>query len=74
MAFIQYSAFYDFYKAGKAKILAVASVRRLPDLPEIPSMTELGYPQIVGVFSPPFDTRRLAQDLVVATPHLSAKS
>ena len=30
--------------------------------------------QIVGVFSPPFDTRRLAQDLVVATPHLSAKS
>jgi tripartite-type tricarboxylate transporter receptor subunit TctC len=48
MAFIQYSAFYDFYKAGKAKILAVASVRRLPDLPEIPTMTELGYPQIVS--------------------------
>jgi protein SCO1/2 len=30
--------------------------------------------QIVGVFSPPFDTRRLAQDLVIAAPHLSAKS
>ena len=30
--------------------------------------------QIVGVFSPPFDTRRLAQDLVVAAPHLGAKT
>ena len=30
--------------------------------------------QIVGIFTPPFDTKRLAQDLVVAAPHLSAKS
>jgi protein SCO1 len=30
--------------------------------------------QIVGIFTPPFDTRRLAQDLVIAVPHLSAKS
>jgi protein SCO1/2 len=30
--------------------------------------------QIVGVFSPPFDTRRFAQDLVVAAPHLAAHS
>jgi protein SCO1/2 len=30
--------------------------------------------QIVGIFSPPFDTRRLAQDLVVAAPHLAAHS
>jgi protein SCO1/2 len=30
--------------------------------------------QIVGLFSPPFDTHRLAQDLVLAAPHLSAKS
>jgi protein SCO1/2 len=30
--------------------------------------------QVVGIFSPPFDTRRLAQDLVVAAPHLGAHS
>jgi protein SCO1/2 len=30
--------------------------------------------QIVGIFTPPFDTKRLAQDLAVAAPHLSAKS
>jgi protein SCO1/2 len=30
--------------------------------------------RIVGVFTPPFDTRRLAQDLQVAAPHLTAHS
>jgi len=30
--------------------------------------------QIVGIFTPPFDTRRFAQDLVVAAPHMRAKS
>ncbi|HEX6510595.1 MAG TPA: SCO family protein [Chloroflexota bacterium] len=30
--------------------------------------------RIVGVFTPPFDTRRFAQDLQLAAPHLSAKS
>ena len=30
--------------------------------------------QIVGIFTPPFDTRRFAQDLVVAAPHLGAQS
>jgi protein SCO1/2 len=30
--------------------------------------------QIVGLFTPPFDTHRLAQDLVLAAPHLSVKS
>jgi protein SCO1 len=30
--------------------------------------------QIVGIFTPPFDTRRFAQDLVVAAPHLSGQS
>ncbi|HEX4408601.1 MAG TPA: tripartite tricarboxylate transporter substrate binding protein [Xanthobacteraceae bacterium] len=48
MAFIQYSAFYDFYKSGKAKIFAVASEKRVPDLAEISTMAELGYPQIVS--------------------------
>ena len=30
--------------------------------------------QIVGFFTPPFDTRRLTQDLVTAAPHLGAQS
>ncbi len=30
--------------------------------------------RIVGIFSPPFDTRRFAQDLQVAAPHLAAHS
>jgi protein SCO1/2 len=30
--------------------------------------------RIVGVFTPPFDTRRLALDLQTAAPHLSARS
>jgi protein SCO1/2 len=30
--------------------------------------------RIVGIFSPPFDTRRFAQDLLVAAPHLIAHS
>jgi len=30
--------------------------------------------QIVGFFSPPFDTHRLAQDLLAAAPHVDAKS
>lgn len=30
--------------------------------------------RIVGIFTPPFDTRRFAQDLQVAAPHLAAKS
>lgn len=30
--------------------------------------------RIVGIFTPPFDARRLAQDLVVAAPHLAAHS
>jgi protein SCO1/2 len=30
--------------------------------------------QIVGIFTPPFDTHRLAQDLAVAAPHLAVRS
>ena len=30
--------------------------------------------EIVGIFTPPFDSRRFAQDLKVAAPHLSAHS
>lgn len=30
--------------------------------------------RIVGIFTPPFDTRRLAQDLLTAAPHVVARS
>jgi cytochrome oxidase Cu insertion factor (SCO1/SenC/PrrC family) len=30
--------------------------------------------QIVGLFSPPFDTRSLAKDLQAVAPHLEARS
>jgi protein SCO1/2 len=30
--------------------------------------------QIVGIFTPPFDTRRFAQDLALAAPHLASHS
>jgi protein SCO1/2 len=30
--------------------------------------------RIVGIFTPPFDTRRIAQDLLIAAPHVLARS
>jgi len=48
MAFIQYSAFVDFYETGKVKLLAIASTERVRSLPAIPTMRELGYPNIVA--------------------------
>ena len=35
-------------KSGKLKVLASMSDKRLPLLPEVPSITELGYPGLVG--------------------------
>jgi tripartite-type tricarboxylate transporter receptor subunit TctC len=46
--FIQYSAFYDLHKAGRARILAVADTRRVAPLPDIPTMAEMGYPAVVS--------------------------
>ena len=48
LTFIQYSAFYNFYKDGRAKILAIAADKRVTALPEVPTMAEMGYPGIVS--------------------------
>lgn len=62
LTFIQYSAFYNFYKDGRAKILAIASAKRVAALPDVPTMAEMGYPGIVSstwnVLSAPPQTPR----------------
>src|SRR5215469_12781347 len=48
LTFIQYSAFYEFHKAGRVRILATASEKRLDSLPDIPALGELGLPEIIS--------------------------
>jgi tripartite-type tricarboxylate transporter receptor subunit TctC len=35
-------------KAGRARALAVSSVKRVPDFPEVPTFGELGYPELAA--------------------------
>jgi tripartite-type tricarboxylate transporter receptor subunit TctC len=35
-------------KAGKARALAVSSVKRVPDFPDVPTFGELGYPELAA--------------------------
>lgn len=83
VTFIQYSAFYEFYKAGRAKILAVAADKRVAVLPEVPTMEEVGYPGVISstwnVLSAPPKTPRsilvklnLAIGAVLAQPDVKA--
>ena len=44
LLFIQLDSVRELWRAGKVKILAVASDKRLPDLPDIPSLAEAGVP------------------------------
>ena len=48
LTFIQYSAFYELHKAGRVRILATASEKRLDTLPDVPTMGELGLPEIIS--------------------------
>jgi tripartite-type tricarboxylate transporter receptor subunit TctC len=48
LTFIQYSAFYDLHKAGRAKILAVLAPSRVAPLADVPTMAEMGFPDIVA--------------------------
>jgi tripartite-type tricarboxylate transporter receptor subunit TctC len=48
MTFIQYSSFLELHRTGKVKILAAAADRRIEALPDVPTMTELGFPDILS--------------------------
>lgn len=83
LTFIQYSAFYNFYKDGRAKILAIASAKRVAALPDVPTMAEMGYPGIVSstwnVLSAPPQTPRAillklnrAVDGILSEPEVKA--
>lgn len=62
-------------KAGKIRVLAVSSARRLPSLPDVPTLNELGYTGMedytwVGLFvpagTPPEAARKLNEALLAA--------
>jgi tripartite-type tricarboxylate transporter receptor subunit TctC len=48
LTFIQYSAFLDFHKAGRVRILAVANAKRVAALPDVPTLAELGFPELIS--------------------------
>ena len=55
-------------RAGKIRVLAVSSAKRLPSLPEVPTLNELGYPGMedytwVGLFVPAGTPADVAQKL-----------
>jgi tripartite-type tricarboxylate transporter receptor subunit TctC len=55
-------------KAGKIRVLAVSSAKRLPSLPDVPTLNELGYPGMedytwVGLFVPAGTPAEVTQKL-----------
>ena len=42
--FVSYASILPFYQAGKVRILAVSSTKRLKALPQVPTMAEAGFP------------------------------
>jgi len=48
LTFIQYSAFLELYKAGRVQILAIANPKRVAALGEVPTLTELGFAELVS--------------------------
>src|SRR5262249_6824392 len=56
LMFISVSSVVEGWRAGKLKLLAVGSARRLPQLPEVPTVAESGVPGVravtwVGLFA-----------------------
>jgi tripartite-type tricarboxylate transporter receptor subunit TctC len=48
LTFIQYSAFLELYRAGRVQILAIANPKRVAALSDVPTLTELGFPELVS--------------------------
>lgn len=74
--------FLTHHQAGRVRILAVSSSRRLPFAPDIPTVGELGYPQVVyegfyGFYGPPGMSPALveawSQELKAATESADLK-
>jgi tripartite-type tricarboxylate transporter receptor subunit TctC len=50
LSFATPSAVMENVKAGKLKVLALSSEKRMPNLPDIPTFAESGYPQLTASF------------------------
>lgn len=46
--FMELAAAYELHAGGRARILAVATKKRIPELPDIPTMEEAGVPDFVS--------------------------
>jgi tripartite-type tricarboxylate transporter receptor subunit TctC len=84
MMFEQTYAALPSIQAGKTRALAVTSEKRLPSLPDVPTMSELGFPNVVvsnwlGLVGPkgmnPATVKKLneAYNKVLAMPDIRAK-
>ncbi|NLY26533.1 MAG: tripartite tricarboxylate transporter substrate binding protein [Alcaligenaceae bacterium] len=50
LSFATPSALVEYQKAGDLKILALTTKERDPSFPDIPTVTELGYPQLISSY------------------------
>jgi tripartite-type tricarboxylate transporter receptor subunit TctC len=84
MMFDTYTSSATYHKAGKLKLLAVASARRLASLPEVPTVREAGLEDFEsstwnGMLAPPGTPDSITEQLnreineILAAPELQAK-
>ncbi len=84
MMFDTYTSSASYHKAGKLKLLAIASARRLPNLPNIPSVREAGLEDFESstwnaMLAPPGIPEAIAEQInrnvneVLAMPETRAK-
>ena len=84
MMFDTYTSSAAFHKAGKLKLLAIASARRLPSLPNVPTVREAGLEDFESstwnaMLAPPGTPEAIAEQInhdvneVLGAPDLQAK-